>query len=89
VVGASRRLSNFCPAKALRKELKWLLRDWSGLADDRARVETLIACHWPKALDGWTDLGFGEFELRYFRDKQKREMDFLVVNLGPARSEDE
>lgn len=32
-----------------------------------------------KAVDGWTDLGFGEFELRYLRDKQKREVDFLVV----------
>jgi hypothetical protein len=27
----------------------------------------------------WTDLGFGSFELRYLRDKQKREVDFLVV----------
>lgn len=59
-----------------------MIGDWSGLADDRARAETLIAWHWLKAVDGWTDLGFGEFELRYLRDKQKREMDFLVVNLG-------
>lgn len=66
-------------AKALRKEPKWLLRDWSGLADDRARAETLVACFLLKAVDGWTDLGFGEFELRYLRDKQKREVDFLVV----------
>lgn len=66
-------------AKALRKEPKWFLRDWSGLADDGARAETLVACHLLKAVDGWTDLGFGEFELRYLRDKQKREVDFLVV----------
>jgi uncharacterized protein len=32
-----------------------------------------------KAVDGWTDLGFGEFEWRYLRDKQKRQVDFLVV----------
>ena len=24
------------------------------------------------------DLGFGDFELRYLRDKQKREVDFLI-----------
>jgi predicted AAA+ superfamily ATPase len=66
-------------AKALRKEPKWFLRDWSGLADDGARAETLVACHLLKAVDGWTDLGFGEFGLRYLRDKQKREVDFLVV----------
>jgi predicted AAA+ superfamily ATPase len=66
-------------AKALRKEPKWFLRDWCGVADDGARAETFIACHLLKAVEGWTDLGFGDFELRYLRDKQKREVDFLVV----------
>ena len=28
-------------AKALRKEPKWFLRDWSGLADEGARAETV------------------------------------------------
>ncbi|HEX4845560.1 MAG TPA: ATP-binding protein [Geothrix sp.] len=65
--------------KALRKEPKWFLRDWSGVADEGARAETLVACHLLKAVEGWTDLGFGDFELRYLRDKQKREVDFLVV----------
>lgn len=65
--------------KALRKEPKWFLRDWSGIADPGARAETLVACHLLKAVEGWTDLGLGDFELRYLRDKQKREVDFLVV----------
>jgi hypothetical protein len=66
-------------AKSLRKEPKWFLRDWSGVLDEGARAETLVACHLLKAVEGWTDLGFGDFELRYLRDKQKREVDFLVV----------
>jgi uncharacterized protein len=66
-------------AKALRKEPKWFQRDWSGLAGDGTRAETLVACHLLKSVEGWTDLGFGDFELRYLRDKQKREVDFLVV----------
>jgi len=66
-------------AKALRKEPKWFQRDWSGLANEGARAETFVACHLLKSVEGWTDLGFGEFELRYLRDKQKREVDFLVV----------
>lgn len=66
-------------AKSLRKEPKWFLRDWSGLANEGARAETMVACHLLKAAEGWTDLGFGDFELRYLRDKQKREVDFLVV----------
>ena len=47
--------------------------------EDGARAETLVACHLLKAVESWTDLGFGDFELRYLRDKQKREVDFLVV----------
>lgn len=66
-------------AKALRKEPKWFQRDWSGVADEGCRAETFVACHLLKAVEGWTDLGFGNFELRYLRDKEKREVDFLVV----------
>ena len=66
-------------AKALRKEPKWFQREWSGVADEGARAETFVACHLLKAVEGWTDLGFGRFELRYVRDKEKREVDFLVV----------
>jgi predicted AAA+ superfamily ATPase len=65
--------------KALRKEPKWFLRDWSGIDETGARAETFVACHLLKAVEGWTDLGLGMFELRYVRDKLKREVDFLVV----------
>jgi hypothetical protein len=65
--------------KALRKEPKWFLRDWSGVDDAGARAETFVACHLLKAVDAWTDLGLGRFELRYLRDKRRREVDFLLV----------
>jgi predicted AAA+ superfamily ATPase len=65
--------------KAIRKEPKWFLRDWSGIKDDGARAETFMACHLLKAVEGWSDLGLGEFELRYVRDKSKQEVDFLIV----------
>ena len=65
--------------KALRKEPKWFLRDWSAIVDPGDRAETMVGCHLLKAVEGWTDLGFGDFELRYLRDKAKREVDFLVV----------
>ncbi|HYG35299.1 MAG TPA: DUF4143 domain-containing protein, partial [Clostridia bacterium] len=66
-------------SKAYRKEPKWFLRDWSGIADEGARAETFVACHLLKAVEGWTDLGLGTFELRYIRDTLKREVDFLIV----------
>ena len=66
-------------SKALRKEPKWYLRDWSGVPDEGPRAETLVACHLLKAVETWTDLGLGEFGLYYVRDKEKREVDFLVA----------
>ncbi|MBT3297245.1 MAG: ATP-binding protein [Victivallales bacterium] len=69
-------------SSALRKEPKWFLRDWSIIEDVGQRAETIIACHLLKAVEGWTDLGFGTFDLRYLRDKRKREVDFLVVRDG-------
>jgi predicted AAA+ superfamily ATPase len=65
--------------KSLRKEPKWFLSDWSAVEDAGARAETFVACHLLKAVQGWTDLGLGRFELHYLRDKAKREVDFLVV----------
>lgn len=69
-------------SRSLRKEPKWFLRDWSGIEDVGGRAETLCACHLLKAVEGWTDQGLGEFELFYVRDKQKREVDFLVIRDG-------
>ena len=66
-------------ANALRKEPKWLLTDWSRITDPGRRAETFVGCHLRKAVETWTDLGLGQFELRYLRDKLKREVDFVVV----------
>src|SRR5262249_1687981 len=65
--------------KAVRKEPKWFLRDWSGVSEPLARARTFVACHLLKAAEGWTDCGSGQFELRYVRDKARREADFLML----------
>ncbi len=69
-------------SRSLRKEPKWFLRDWASIRDEGAKAETFIACHLLKAVEGWSDLGLGAFELAYLRDKEKREVDFLVVRDG-------
>ena len=69
-------------SRSLRKAPKWYLRDWSGIDDTGQRAETFVACHLAKAVDGWNDLGLGDFELAYIRDKEKREVDLLVVRDG-------
>ena len=64
---------------SIRKMPKWFLRDWALVKDAGKRFETMVACHLLKATEGWTDLGLGEFDLFYVRDKQKHEVDFLVT----------
>jgi predicted AAA+ superfamily ATPase len=65
--------------KSLRKEPKWYEMDWGEVDNEGARWETLVAGHLLKAVHAWEDAGQGAFELRYLRDKEKREVDFLVV----------
>ena len=64
---------------SIRKTPKWYLRDWSGVSDVGHRHETMVACHLLKAVELWTDLGFGDYDLFYVRNKQKEEVDFLVT----------
>ncbi len=66
-------------ARSLRKEPRWYSLDWAAVEDPGHRAETLVAVHLRKAVEGWTDLGLGRFDLHYVRDKQGHEVDFLVV----------
>ena len=68
--------------KSLRKQPKVFLRDWSLIKDSGQKAENFIAAHLLKAVNFWTDTGFGDYELFYLRDKQKREVDFLVTKDG-------
>ena len=66
-------------ARALTKERKLYLWDWSQVEDPGARFENMVAGHLLKAVHTWTDLGFGDFDLRYLRDREKHEVDFVVT----------
>ncbi len=69
-------------SRSLRKEPKWFLRDWASIKDAGDKAETFVGCHLLKAVDGWNDIGLGTFELGYLRDKEKHEVDFIVVRDG-------
>jgi len=66
-------------ARSILKEPKIYLWDWSIINDEGARVENFVASHLIKAVDCWNDTGVGSFKLHYVRDKEKREVDFLIV----------
>lgn len=65
--------------RSLRKEPKIYLWDWSGIADQGAKCENFIASHLLKAVHYWTDIGLGKYDLYFLRDKEKREVDFVVT----------
>ncbi len=68
--------------RALRKEPKYYLWDWSLVEDVGARHENLVASALLKATHWWTETGMGQFVLHFVRDKEKREVDFLVTRDG-------
>jgi len=71
--------------RALRKDRKWYFVDWSHVPEEAARLENCIASALWQACHTWTDAGFGEFELRYLRTVDKREIDFVLLRDGEPR----
>ena len=65
--------------RALRKEPKYYLWDWSDVDDIGARAENMVASALLKSIQLWTETGCGRFELFFVRDKQKNEVDFLIT----------
>jgi len=68
--------------RALRREGKVYLWDYAAVRDEAARFENLVAAHLLKACDYWTDTGEGDFSLWCLRDKERHEIDFLIVRDG-------
>ncbi len=64
--------------KSLRKEPKLYLWDWSEVEDEHARFENLIASHLLKLCHFLFDVEGHRMQLYYLRDKEQREVDFLV-----------
>jgi len=68
--------------RAVRKEKKLYFWDWSRTPDRGPRFENMVAghllkyCHFIEDTEGYT------MELRYIRDTDKREVDFVVLRDG-------
>ncbi|MFH1728706.1 MAG: ATP-binding protein [Pseudomonadota bacterium] len=70
--------------RALRAEPKLYLFDIMQIPKEKhwARLENLAALHLLKACQYWTDLAFGEYDLHFIRDKEGKEVDFLITKDG-------
>ncbi len=65
--------------KAIKKEQKLYLWDWSKPTQEGARFENLIAVHLLRLVDWGRDTLGEKLELRYFRHRDGTEVDFILL----------
>lgn len=65
--------------RAVKKEQKLYLWDWSQIEDQGHRFENMMAGHLLKYCHYHEDVYGDKMELRYLRDTDKREVDFVVL----------
>lgn len=70
--------------RAVRKEKKLYFWDWARVENPGARFENMLACHLLKYCHFMEDTQGYSMELRYIRDTDKREIDFVVMRDGQA-----
>lgn len=68
--------------RAVKKARKHYHFDWSLVPDPSARFENMVASHLLKWVHFRQDTEGLDLELRYFRDSEGREVDFVVVDRG-------
>jgi hypothetical protein len=71
--------------RAVKKEQKHYHLDWSLVPSEPARFENLVAAHLLKWVHFEQDTRGRDLELRYFRDTDGREVDFVVTEGRAAR----
>jgi predicted AAA+ superfamily ATPase len=65
--------------RAVKKERKLYLWDWSAVTDEGARLENLVASQLLKYCHRIEDTEGHRMELRFLRDTDRREVDFVVL----------
>jgi uncharacterized protein len=68
--------------RAVKKEKKLYLWDWSLCQDESARFENIVASHLLKYCHFQEDTEGDEMSLRFLRDSTGREIDFVVLKNG-------
>jgi len=66
-------------SKAIKKENKVYFYDWTLVDNPGARFENMVAVSLLRMVCRWNELGLGDFDLRYIRNHQGKEVDFLIV----------
>ena len=67
-------------SRAITKEKKLYLFDYASIESPSAKFENMVALELFRAISNWNDLGLGNFSLHYLRNRDKEEVDFLLLN---------
>jgi uncharacterized protein len=67
-------------SRAIHKERKVYLWDSPRIKEPSARFENMVAIELWRAVTLWNDMGYGDFSLHFIRNKEKKEVDFLITN---------
>ncbi len=64
--------------RSIIKENKIYLWDWSEIEEESIKFENYVAAHLKKFIEFFNDFGIDTLQLHFLRDKEKREVDFLI-----------
>ena len=68
--------------RSIKKENKLYFYDWSNVPEAGCRFENLLAVSLIKMAVRLTEIGLGSFEIMHIRNKEKQEVDFVLVKNG-------
>ncbi len=66
-------------SRSIVKQPKIYFYDYCLLDDPAMKFENMIAVELKRAVTNWTDFGLGNFNLFFIRNKDKKEVDFLIT----------
>ncbi len=68
--------------RLIKKEPKLYFYDWSNVPEPGRRFENLLAVSLLKMAARFSETGLGTFEIMHVRNKEKQEVDFVLVKNG-------
>lgn len=66
--------------RAVTKEQKLYLFDYTLIEDEGSRFENMVAMELWRAVHSWNERGLGKFKLCFARNRDEKEVDFLICN---------
>ncbi|MDO9514224.1 MAG: DUF4143 domain-containing protein, partial [Elusimicrobiota bacterium] len=67
-------------SRSILKEKKIYLFNYPEIEDESSRFENMAALELTRAIHYWNEAGWGRFTLHYIRNKEKKEVDFLIAD---------